>query len=530
MRNVVLIGFMGAGKTAVGREVSRRLGWAFHDTDAVVEQAAGKSVAAIFDEDGEVRFREQERRVVAQVARHRPAVIACGGGVATDHRNVRALARTGRIVLLEAAVDRTLARVGAGTDRPLLRQDPSVRAASLLEQRRPLYREAAEIVVDTDDLTIEGVATRVVEAVADRERRTIRLSVGRGYPVHVGEGILPLVALDLNRIGARRIVLLTHPRLLGLYGDRLCMALRAWGFEPHPITVPPGERSKSLRYAQRVYEGMATAQMDRASALVAMGGGVVGDLGAFVAGTYMRGVALVHLPTTLLAQVDASIGGKAAVNVVARNLIGLFWQPSAVVADVATLRSLPPRELRAGLSECVKHAAIGDADLFAWLEEHLPAVLRREPQTLVELVSRNVEVKARVVEADERETSGRREVLNFGHTVAHALETATGYRLPHGEAVAVGMVAESEIGVRLGVTDPGGARRLRALLERTGSLVRLPTVDPDEVTDRMALDKKTRGGRLRLALMERIGAARTGVDVETSLVAQTIRSLLEESR
>jgi 3-dehydroquinate synthase len=530
MRNIVLIGFMGAGKTAVGRELAGRLGWPFYDTDAVVEQAAGKYVAAIFDEDGEARFREHERRVVAQVARHRPAVIACGGGVVTDPRNVRALTRTGRIVLLEATVDRTLARVGAGTDRPLLRQDPSARAASLLEQRRPLYRKAAEIVIDTDDLTIDAVATRVVEAVALHERRTIDVAIGDSYQVHIGEGILPLVALDLDQIGARRIALLTHPRLLGLYGDQLCVALREWGFDPHPITAPPGERSKSLRTAQRVYEAMAQARLDRQSALLAMGGGVVGDLGAFAAGTYMRGIALIHLPTTLLAQVDASIGGKAALNVVARNLIGLFWQPRAVVADVVTLRSLPPRELRAGLSECIKHAAIADADLFAWLEEHLPAVLRREPQTLLELVSRNVRIKARVVEADERETSGQREVLNFGHTVAHTLEAATGYRLAHGEAVAAGMVAESEIGVRLGVTDPDGARRLRALLERTGLLVRLPAVDPDEVTDRMALDKKTRGGRPRFALMERIGAARTGVDVEASLVAQTIRSLLEESR
>ncbi|MDR5682447.1 MAG: 3-dehydroquinate synthase [Armatimonadota bacterium] len=530
MRNIVLIGFMGAGKTAVGQEVSRRLGWPFYDTDTLVEQEAGKSTSAIFEQEGEVGFRERERRAVAQVARRRPAVIACGGGVVTDPHNVHRLKRTGRIVLLEAPLERTLARVGAAAQRPLLREDPSRRAAELMEQRRPLYRKAAEIVVDTGELTVEAAAECVIRAAAERERRTIPVALGGGYPVHVGEGILPLVALDLQRIGARRIALLTHPRLLDLYGGRLCMALRAWGLDPHPITVPPGERSKSLRYAQRVYEGMAQARLDRTAALLALGGGVIGDLGAFAAGTYMRGLALVHLPTTLLAQVDSSIGGKAALNVVARNLVGLFWHPQAVVADVATLRSLPPRALRAGLSECAKHAAVADADLFAWLEANVAVVLRRDPTALTELVARNVEIKSRIVEADERETAGGREALNFGHTVAHALEATTAYRLPHGEAVAIGMLAECEIGIRVGITDPDGARRLRALLERAGMKLRPPPFDPDEAIGRMALDKKTRAGRLRFVLLERIGAARTGVEVDVAVVAKALHALLEGSR
>jgi len=531
MRNVVLIGFMGVGKTSVGQELSRRLGWPFYDTDELIQRRTGRTIPELFELHGEATFRAVEREVVAEVSRICPAVIACGGGVALDPVNVAELRRRGRIVLLEATLLEILDRVGDGGSRPLLQGDPARRASHLLAQRSPRYRAVADLVVDTTGRAIPEVAQQILERLMELERRTVWVELpAHRYPVHVGEGILPSVAQEVLRTGVRRVALLTHPHLLELYGERLCMALRAWGIEPHPITVLPGERSKTLTAARKVYEAMAAFRLDRTSGVLTLGGGVVGDLGGFVAGTYMRGVPLFQLPTTLLAQVDASVGGKAALNVVARNLVGVFWQPQAVVADVGTLRTLASRQFRAGLAEAIKHAAIADAPLFVWLETHLPKVVRRRPEALIELVARNVAIKAGFVAADDRETSGVREALNFGHTVAHALEAATNYRVPHGDAVAIGMVAEAQVAVRLGLLPQEEAHRLRALLASAGLPVQAPDIPATELVGRMVLDKKARSGRLRFSLIDRIGNCRTGVEVEPTLLVEVLRAMQEAGK
>lgn len=533
VRNVVLYGFMGAGKTAVGQEVARRLGWPFVDTDRLVERRAGKRVTRVFDEDGEAAFRALEREAVAEAARLRPAVVACGGGAVLDPANAQLLKSAGHMVWLRARVESVLGRASGG-DRPLLRGDSRAQAASLLAERTPRYEALAEVVVDTDGLGVGEVASRVLEAVLPRECRTVLVPVSAGgYPVHVGDGILPLVGVELSRCGVRKAALVTHPRLWRLYGASLAQTLQAWGVEILPVLVPPGERSKSLGTASRVYARMAAAQLDRTGAVLGLGGGVVGDLSGFVAGTYMRGVRLLLLPTTLLAQVDASVGGKAAVNAstgarraAVRNLVGVFWQPQAVLSDVATLRTLPARELRSGLAECIKHGAVRDADLLGWIDRELPALLGRHPDRLVELVARSVAVKAQVVQQDERETSGEREVLNFGHTVAHALEAATGYRANlHGEAVAAGMAVEAEMGVRMGLTDPQAARVLQEVLQRAGLPTQLPQVPVETLVFFMGLDKKGRGGRMRFCLLERLGCARVGVEVPEEVVRSVLRDL-----
>jgi shikimate kinase/3-dehydroquinate synthase len=523
---VVLYGFMGAGKTAVGEELGRRLGWPVLDTDRMVEERAGKAVARVFDEDGEAHFRRLEREAIEDACRVRPAVVACGGGAVLDPQNAALLRSCGHMVWLRASLEPLVARA-ASADRPLLRGDARSRAAALLEARTPRYAALADVVVDTDGLDVRQVADRVLQALLEREARAVSVQAGPGvYTVWVGEGVLPLLGLELARAEVRAAALLTHPRLWRLYGEGLVRCLGAWGVEALPVLVPPGERTKSLGAAARVYARMAQAGMDRTCAVASLGGGVVGDLGGFVAGTYMRGVRFFQLPTTLLAQVDASVGGKAAVNAAARNLVGVFWQPQAVVADVATLRTLPARELRAGLAECVKHGAIRDAGLLEWTDRELSALLGRRADRLAELVARNVAVKAEVVRQDEREEAGVREVLNFGHTVAHALEAATGYRVYlHGEAVAVGVVAEAELGRRLGITDPSVPDVLRSLLERAGLPTRLPAVPAQTLLEFMRLDKKRRAGRLRFALVESLGRARAGVEVSEELVGSVLKDL-----
>src|SRR5438034_1222179 len=351
MRNVVLIGFMGTGKSEVGQSLARRLGWTFIDTDRRIEARQRATVAQIFARHGEEYFRTVEASVVAEAAARRDAVIATGGGVVLRPENMMDLRRHGWIVSLTAPVDVLVKRLGEAKSRPLLRGDVRESVVRLLDQRRPLYRDA-DLLVDVSDATPERVVEAIVALVRARERTTISVRLAdRTYPIHVGDGIMPLLSADLAELNAgTKIAVVSHRALLRSPGAKLLAVLRTGGYEGFPIAVPAGEASKSLAAAAHLYSRLARARLDRYSTLIALGGGVIGDLAGFVAATYMRGIQLVHVPTTLLAMVDSSIGGKTGVNHAgAKNLIGAFYQPALTVADVRTLATLPERELRSGL-------------------------------------------------------------------------------------------------------------------------------------------------------------------------------------
>jgi 3-dehydroquinate synthase len=338
---------------------------------------------------------------------------------------------------------------------------------------------------------------------------TIPVNLGnRTYRILIGGGLLddlgPLCAeLPLTR----RAAIVTNPVVNRLYGRRAATSLQRAGFVGAVVEVPGGERSKSLRHASRLYAEFLRHRLDRRSLVIALGGGVIGDLAGFAAATYLRGVPLVQVPTTLLAQVDSSIGGKVAVNhPVGKNLIGAFHQPVLVIADVRTLQSLPPRELRAGLAEVVKHGIIADRELFDYVDTHLDAILRLEEGPLAFVVERSCAIKARVVESDERE-EGRRAILNFGHTVGHALEAATDYRrLLHGEAIAVGIVVAMTLSVMRGLCGEADLRRVRSLLRRIGLPVS-SSVDAKKIMNAIGYDKKVRNNIIHFVLTEGIGHA-----------------------
>jgi 3-dehydroquinate synthase len=339
------------------------------------------------------------------------------------------------------------------------------------------------------------------------------------------------VGADLRGLGATgRIALITHPPLARRFGGEVVRALEAWDFAVCVLPVPVGERTKSLRRASALVDALAAAGVNRSDTVLAMGGGIVGDLAGFVAGVYMRGVRIVHVPTTLLAQIDSSIGGKAAVNHPrAKNLVGVFHQPALVVADVATLASLPPRERRAGLAEAVKYAMTLDAGLLEVLEHDGPSLTARgAPPGLTELVARCAALKARVVADDERE-QGPREVLNYGHTMGHAVEAVGAGRLVHGEAIAVGMRVEAAIAVRLGLLAPAAAARQDAVLRGLGLPTAVPAGPVEPLLDAMRLDKKRRDGRIRYTLPEGIGRARIGVEVAEPLVREVVHACQESS-
>ena len=543
--NIVLIGFMGTGKTAVGELVAAALGCPFLDTDALIEARAGRPIARIFAEDGEAAFRRLEAAVVSEAASRGGSVIATGGGVVLSAQNMERLRRGGLIIALHADPSAILARVGGG-DRPLLGADPEGNVRRLLEERASFYR-AADLVLETSVLPVEAVAEHVLAFVRERERtdrsaaagsaasapsapQCVRVDLGaRGYDVWIGNGVLEDAAAYISRCGIRgRLALLTHPRIEALYGRALADRLRLAGYDVVSLTVPPSESSKSLRMAERIYHALIDARFDRHAALLAVGGGVAGDLGGFVAATFLRGVAWVAVPTTLLAQVDASIGGKTGINLRAKNLIGAVHQPALVLSEIGTLRSLPLRELRSGMAEVVKTGVIGDAALFEFVEQRARACLRRDPVALGWIVGRCATYKAGVVAADEREAGGRM-VLNYGHTIGHGIEAAAGYRaLTHGEAVAVGMTLEARLAARLGVCDPALVDRQTRVLASLGLPVRLGALaggkppSADRVQAAMAHDKKASAGRLRFVLPEALGRTVIRDDVPPGLVEEVL--------
>ncbi len=350
-------------------------------------------------------------------------------------------------------------------------------------------------------------------------------ALGR-YPVYVEPGALGrLEALVAQHLGAARVAMIADASVFTLLqAGRLGRA--PWAGDT--LTFPPGERSKTRDQWAWLTDALLERGYGRDSGIVALGGGVAGDLAGFVAATYMRGVPCFQVPTSLLAMLDASVGGKTGVDTPqGKNLIGAFHPPAAVLADPRALASLPERDYRGGMAEAVKHGLIGDGEYFAWMEREADALLRRDEAALTRLVRRSVEIKAEVVSADERE-AGRRAILNAGHTVAHALEQATGYGLAHGDAVALGLVAECALAEGLGVAPAGLGRRIAGLLARLGLPIRLPQpIAPERLVSAMASDKKNRGARVRFALPSALGAMDAGDRWTREAPATEIRRALK---
>ncbi len=341
--------------------------------------------------------------------------------------------------------------------------------------------------------------------------RTLQVRLGeRSYPIHIGEGLLDRRDLLQPHLGTGRPFIVTNETVAPLY----LAALRATLGDSATAIVPDGEQHKTLANASSILDRLIAEGCGRDSTVFALGGGVVGDLAGFAAACYQRGVSWIQVPTTLLAQVDASVGGKTAVNHRAgKNLIGAFHQPRAVLCDTKTLHTLDARQFRAGLAEVIKHALIADAHFFDWLDANLPALLRREPGPIAEAIERSCAIKARVVAADEREESGQRALLNLGHTFGHAIETGTGYaEWLHGEAVAAGIVLAARFSRRLRMLDAASHDRIVALLSKAGLPIAPPPIGPERFAALMKLDKKVRAGKLNLVLLERIGAATTRSD------------------
>ena len=351
---------------------------------------------------------------------------------------------------------------------------------------------------------------------------SLRVALGsRSYPIHIGRGLISSPELYAQHIGGGGAAIVTNEVVAPLYLRKVKLALQ--GARVAEIIVADGEQAKTWHTLNQVFDALLSARCGRDTLIVALGGGVVGDLAGFAAAVYQRGVAFLQVPTTLLAQVDSSVGGKTAINhALGKNMIGAFHQPLAVISDVATLDTLPERELRSGLAEVIKHGLALDAAFFEWLESNLEKILKKDPGALTHAVRRSCELKARVVAEDERE-SGARALLNFGHTFGHAIEAATGYGAwLHGEAVAAGMVMAAELSALMGYVKKNEVSRVRALLERAGLPVNGPALDPGRLLELMALDKKAAEGKTRFVVLEAMGRAALHTDIEERAVRQAI--------
>jgi len=493
-RPLLLAGFMGVGKSTVGRIVASDAGVPFVDLDEEIVKATGKSIAEIFAEQGEQRFRQLEREHLGRVlSAGAPKVVALGGG-ALLRREVRLSALQRAVVVTLKADPTTLVeRTEGDTSRPLLAGRDLAGITELMDLRAGAYAEAHES-IDVGKLAPSEVARRVFEV---WQRDPVAVAAGPfSYSVDVGQGFAPRRAASLVR-GASKVVLITDKTVGALYGQKYLDAFAAVGASASRFELMPGEEHKNAQSLSDIWQHCLSVGADRKSWIVGVGGGVATDVAGFAAATWMRGVPWISVPTTLLGMVDASVGGKTAVDLPgAKNCVGAFWQPSRVLCDVDHLGSEPATGF-AALSEVVKTALIGDPALLDKLEAESGRILARDWAFISEVVRRCVVVKARVVSEDAREL-GFRAALNLGHTVGHAIEACEGYgTLSHGEAVSLGLVAAMRIGEQLGITDQTLTSRVVSLLDSLGLPVDLSEQPLEAAAKLLGHDKKRGGDSVR---------------------------------
>jgi 3-dehydroquinate synthase len=557
-RNIILTGFSYTGKTRVGQEVARRLGWKFIDIDEEIVRSSGKPVAEIFAQDGEERFRKLESSVLERVCRGSNLVIATGGGVVMSAANRELMGESGVIICLEAKPATILQRLLKDAEdptnqevRPLLASPEPLKRIEWLKEFRQPYYALSNWTVHTDNLTVEEVVEEVIHGWRYGGRGKVALptlpdareseapyceqqgaasvvtTATESYPVFVGWGFLEELGRRMRNAGLWGTAhIVSDEGVFPLYGARVTKILGDAGFAVDSLVVPQGERSKSFETAVSIYDWLVDCRAERGDNIVALGGGMVGDLAGFVAATFLRGLPLVQVPTSLIGMVDSSIGGKVAVNhTQGKNLIGAFYQPRLVIADTQALNTLPKRELVSGWAEVVKHAMIRDLRLLELLEQRAEGLLALERVVTSDVVARSAAIKAKIVSMDEKER-GIRVMLNYGHTIAHGLEAATNYeRFLHGEAVAIGMMGAAIISRDVGLLFQGVVERQQALLGRFGLPTTFSGVDIERILQATELDKKVKGKMVRWVLLRAIGQPVIRDDVRREIAVDVVKQL-----
>ncbi len=520
MNNIILTGFMGTGKSSVGKKLANCLSFDYLDTDSIIVEKAGLSIADIFQKYGEEYFRNLEKDVIRDLASKERHVISVGGGAVVNSGNLSLLKKCGLVLCLKASPEKIALRLKDDSSRPVLSGDNGIKNINHILKKRERYYVKADECIDTSDKRVDEVVEEIIclidkKAISSHQtcnsgNQFKEITVGlekRSYPIYFGKGKLEKIGETLhNHQLYKRVALISNPLILNLYGDTVICSLKNAGFDPLVIEIPDGEKYKTLNQVSKIYDKLLAHKMDRYSTIMALGGGVIGDVSGFVAATYLRGVPYVQVPTTLLAQVDSSVGGKTGVNHPSgKNLIGAFYQPKLVFIDIEVLKTLKVRDIKAGLAEVVKYGILGDEKLFSFLETNSEKILNLDKHSLVKIIRRSCEIKADIVEKDERE-AGLRAVLNLGHTFGHAIEFLTNFKkYRHGEAVSLGMVLAGKISNNRGLCKKDVSGRIKDLLLKLGLPVDLPKITVDKFIKAVELDKKVKEGKVRLILIKKIG-------------------------
>ncbi len=512
MPHIFLYGPSGAGKSTIGKLLARDLNLPFADSDEVIESNVGMSIPEIMEEQGETSVRDFETAVLKQIIKNKESIIALGGGALLREENRALIEKSGRVVLLKAEASTLFERLQRDSNqRPLLAGDLKAKLASYLEKRAEHYA-SFPLKVPVDGKTPEQIA------------KQIQLTIGQYHLSAMGE--YDVLVQSVEQVGhllfqreLQNPIVVTDEHVARFHAERVFTSLRNAGFTPQIVTIPAGEAHKNLDTVQKLWNKFLEHGLDRRSTVIALGGGVIGDMAGFAAATYMRGVNWVCVPTTLLSMVDASLGGKTGFDLPqGKNLIGSFYPPKLVLADPQLLKSLPKAEFISGMAEVVKHGIIADPELFELCAQGLACVM----ENLEQAVKQGMAVKIKVIEDDPYE-KGFRAALNLGHTVGHAVELVSRFELRHGEAVAIGMVAEARLAERLGRAEQGLSDKIGEVLFALGLPTQIPRELPRaEIIRTMRVDKKKNAKAIRFALPIEIGKVEL-VEI------RDLESVLEES-
>jgi 3-dehydroquinate synthase/shikimate kinase/3-dehydroquinate synthase len=523
---VVLVGFMGAGKTTVGHIVAERLGQSFTDSDVLIEQRLGRTIRDVFDTEGEAYFRDIEHATVAELVRGDEAVVALGGGAPTDVRT-RAVLRNARVVYLRVSYDEAMARVRSDEYRPMLHR-PDLEQLYL--GRLAVYQELASLIVDTDGRRPDTVAKEVVASltrlptVPPRASSVYVSPVGGTYYAHIGPGLSDSIGSLLPPLPHAERAVIVEAAQDAAAADRAAAQLKTAGLDTVRVSVPDTESSKSFETVELLADTFADHALHKDDLVVAVGGEAVCDVAGFVAATFNRGMKLMLVPTTLVGQADSAVGGKNAINLGrGRNLVGSIHQPIAVISDIELACASPDRGFRAGLAEIAKHALISRSDLLDHLLTDIDLITAADSATICSVVTRSIEVKADIVSRDERE-QGDRVHLNYGHTFGHAMALVRGSASDdQGEMVALGMMAAAHLSFRQGRVGRDVVDRHRELLSGLG----LPTsgrFTPADLRDAWIRDKKYRHG-VRFVVLNGLGHPEGGVTADEATLSDALNDL-----
>ena len=547
MNNIFLVGFSGTGKSEIGPIVSNILSYKFIDLDTEIVKYFNKSIDKIFSEDSEEVFRMKESELLKYYGSSSQFVIATGGGVITSNDNYELMKSRGFIVCLEATPQTIFNRLTSENSkdeiRPMLKDNLSIDSIMNIKNKRQQYYAKSDWTIHTDNLTpyqsaeevskiyntfVNLDASKFIQKDMKADLAGMVTYSNGVCPIYSGWDIyadIPKIFSQLNIQG--NLFLISDRNVYSLYGEEVEKFIASTGKKVFSHELEPGEHNKTFDSISNVYSWLAESKAQRRDTIVALGGGVVGDMAGFVAATYNRGLGFIQIPTSLAAMVDASVGGKTAVDLPeGKNLVGAFYQPKVVIADVSTLKSLPHRETMEGWAEAIKHGLILDKQLFEVFENRYQELLDLEPNLTTDVVKRSIQIKAEVVSQDEKETRGIRTLLNYGHTIGHGLEAATGYhQLLHGEAVSIGMMGAAMIGNRMGITDSSILERQISILKKFDLPISFNNINIESIKSAMSLDKKAVGSSINWVLLSEIGHAEVNSNVDNSVVDNVLEEL-----